>query len=506
MILGRSLARNARLFADRPAILDETGSAITHAAFADRVWRLADSLQTLGLRKGDRVAVLARNSPDYLVAHYALGAAGIWMVPINTALKAHDVEYRLAHAEVQGLFVSSEHILTIADLTAETTARLQGRVILMDGVAPGLHSLEELVDAGGATPPDVSISPEDTLYIGYTSGTTGTPKGALVSHRAIVCGFLYKALAYGLTSADVTLNPGPYWHSAPRDFAALAIYLGGTSIVPVRFDAAGYLQLVERHGVTNSFLVPTMIQRLTASDELRVRDLTSLRHVISGGAPLPSAVKERFLAACGDVLTEFYGATETRIVTTISARELGQRERSVGRPVHDVELQVLAASGAPVPAGDVGEVYIRGPGLFSGYWREPERTAAAHRGEWFSLGDMGRLDADGYLYLVDRKQDMIISGGENIFPNDIEECLERHASVREAAVVGAPDDQWGEVIVAYVVPAVVDPDPEELTMFCVERLPNYMKPRRFVFCETLPRNPTGKLLRRELRERERACA
>jgi acyl-CoA synthetase (AMP-forming)/AMP-acid ligase II len=360
--------------------------------------------------------------------------------------------------------------------------------------------LAELIESGRPVAPDVLLSPDDTLYVGYTSGTTGAPKGALVSHRAIVVGFLYKALAYGLTDQDITINAGPYWHSAPRDFAALALYLGGTAIVPERFDAGQYLADVERYRVTNSFVVPTMLQRLVASEDLGCRDTSSMRALISGGAPLPSTVKEQVLTAFGPVLTEFYGATETRIITIISAGELADRERSVGRPLRDVEIRILDDSGSELPSGEVGEVFVRGPGLFSGYWRDPERTAAAHRGEWFSLGDMGRVDSEGYLYLVDRKQDMIISGGENIFPNDIEECLQRHVAVAEAAVIGVPDDQWGEIVVAYVVPAVDGGIlPNELIEFCGERLPSYMKPRRIEICKSLPRNPTGKLLRRELR-------
>lgn len=500
MILGRSLARNARLYPDRAAIVGADGQAITHDGFAARVWRIADALSRQGIEKNCRVAILARNSPDYLSVHFALASLGAWTVAINYALKLPDIDFRLDHAEVQAIFVSPEFADLVPNFSAAVRGRIGSRVFVFDGSKDGLVSLEELAASGRAQAPEELISPEDTLYVGYTSGTTGTPKGALVSHRAIVVGFLYKALAFGLTERDITINPGPYWHSAPRDFAALAIYLGGTAVVPDRFDAEQYLADVERYRVTNTFVVPTMLQRIVESDALARRDVSSLRTIISGGAPLPTAVKEKVLAAFGPALTEFYGATETRIVTLISASELAARERSVGRPLHDVELRVLDEQGAEVATGEVGEVYLRGPGLFSGYWRDPVKTAAAHRGEWFSLGDMGRLDDEGYLYLVDRKQDMIISGGENIYPNDIEECLQLHSAVAEAAVIGVPDDLWGEVVVAYVVPATgAKVAADELIAFCGERLPNYMKPRRIEFCQELPRNPTGKILRRELR-------
>jgi acyl-CoA synthetase (AMP-forming)/AMP-acid ligase II len=503
MILGRSVARNARLYPDRPAIIAEGGATLTHQDFAERVWRLGNGLIGRGVVKDARVAILARNCPDYLCLYFALGSIGAWTVPLNTALKPANIDARLAHAEAGALFVGGEFIDLLPELSASVRERLAGRIFALDGASAGTVPLSALLEEGVPQAPEVRLAPDDILYIGYTSGTTGAPKGALVSHRAIVGGFLYKALDYGLTDADITLNPGPYWHSAPRDFASLAIYLGGTAVVPARFDPERYLDCVERYRVTNSFVVPTMLERLVSAPALRERDLSGLRRLISGGAPLPSTVKERVLAAFGPILTEFYGATETRIVTAISAGELAARDRSVGRPIRDVEIRILDEAGSDVPPGAVGEVFIRGPGLFSGYWRDPERTAAAHRGEWFSLGDLGRLDRDGYLYLVDRKQDMIISGGENIYPNDIEECLLRHSAVREAAVIGAPDERWGEVVVAYVVlrPGQ-DVTAAELVAFCAERLPNYMKPRRVEFCATLPRNPTGKILRRELRMRE----
>jgi len=505
LILGRSVVRNALLYPERTAIISEDGTTLTHRAFAERVWRLADGLARRGLGKGNRIAILARNSADYLCVYFAVGSLGTILVPINNSLKPADIDFRLAHAEVDAIFVSEEYTPVLAAVGAATRQRLGSRAFGLDCETAGGESLAALVAAGRPQPPDVEIDPEDTLYIGYTSGTTGPPKGAMVSHRAIVVGFLYKTLDYALTDADVTINPGPYWHSAPRDFAALALYLGGTAVVPMRFDATKYLELVERYRITNSFVVPTMLQQLVTAPALETSDVSSLHCLISGGAPLPTTVKERVLAKFGPVLTEFYGATETRIITAITPTELALRKRSVGRPMRDVAIRILDDKGVEAPLGSVGEIFIRGPGLFSGYWRDPENTRRTHRGKWFSLGDMGRVDAEGYLYLVDRKQDMIISGGENIFPNDIEECLLRHPKVAEAAVIGVPDELWGEMVVAFVVPAPGErPTPEGLAAFCGEKLPNYMKPRRVEFCDALPRNSVGKIMRRCLREAEGA--
>ncbi len=501
MILGRCLARNARLTPAKTAIVADDGRHWTYAQLSARVNRLGNALLARGIGRGSRVAVLDRNSPEYLELYFALGAIGAWLIATNFHLKPADIAYRLDHSGATALFVGPEFVPLLRALPASTRERLGERVWVIGDAIAGVASCESLLAQGADAAIDEPVTPEDILYVGYTSGTTGAPKGAMISHRAIVGGYLYKALDYGLTADDVSLCPGPFWHSAPRDFASLALYLGGTCVVTRGFDADRYLALVQQHRVTFSFLVPTMLQMLTAASGLEGTDASSLRVMIGGGSPLPTPVKERIVARFGPILHEFYGATETRIVTNITAAELATRTRSVGRAIRDVELRVLDDEGRDVPAGAVGEIFIRGPGLFSGYLDDPERTRRAHRGDWFSLGDVGRLDADGYLTLVDRKQDMIISGGENIYPNDVEEVLLACPGVKEAAVIGIPDPTWGELVAAIVVPeAGARLDPASLAQFCGERLPGYMKPRRVEFCEALPRNTVGKVLRRVLRE------
>ncbi len=500
MLLGRALPRNAQLFPERPAIIEAGGRTLTYRELNGRVNRLAAALLARGLGKGARLAILGRSSAAYLETYFAAGCIGLWQVPVNFHLKPADVGFRLLHSGATALLVDREFVSLIGALEPAARQALGDRIWVMDGPHHAYPSLDSLVAEGGAASPDLRLDPEDILYIGYTSGTTGAAKGALISHRAIVVGYLYKALAYGLGPDDVTLNPGPFWHSAPRDYASLACYLGGTAVVTRGFEPKEYLDLVQRHRVTNSFLVPTMLQMLT-SLEGDGRDASSLRLILSGGSPLPTALKDRVVARFGPVLHEFYGATETRMITSVSARELAERRRTVGRPMRDVEIRVLDEAGAERPRGEVGEIFVRGPGLYSGYHDDPERTRQAQRGEWFSLGDLGRMDADGYLYLVDRKQDMIISGGENIYPNDIEEVLAACPGVSEAAVIGVPDATWGELVTAVIVPAPgARPAPETLIAVCAAKLPAYMTPRQVVFADALPRNPVGKILRRVLRE------
>jgi acyl-CoA synthetase (AMP-forming)/AMP-acid ligase II len=500
MILGRCLARNAARHADRIAVVDADGRTLTYAQLNARVNRLANALLAAGVDKGARLAILDRNSIEYLEAYFAAGLIGAWLVPMNFQLKPADVAWRLAHSGATGLLVGAEFVPVVQRLGTAFERAAGGRLWVIGG-ASRLPSYENLTTYGSTDVPATAVAHEDILYLGYTSGTTGTPKGAMISHRAIVGGYLYKALDYGLTGADISLCPGPFWHSAPRDFASLALYLGGTCVVTRGFDAREYFELVEKLRVTYSFLVPTMLQMLTSLEDGAHFDTSSLRVLISGGSPLPTPVKENVLSRFGPILSEFYGATETRIICSITPEELARRRRSVGRPIRDVEVRILDDEGRDVAVGEPGEVYMRGPGLFSGYYNDPERTAKSFRGDWFSLGDIGRVDADGYLYLVDRKQDMIISAGENIYPNEIEEVLLAAPGVREVAVIGIPDETWGELVTAVVVPAPgATLTPEALIRHCDARLPGYMKPRRVEFADALPRNETGKILRRVLRE------
>jgi acyl-CoA synthetase (AMP-forming)/AMP-acid ligase II len=500
MILGRCLARNAQRHGDRLAVVDANGRALTYTQLHARVNRLANALLAAGVGEGVRLAILDRNSIEYLEVYFAAGLIGAWLVPVNFQLKPADVAWRLAHSGATALLVGAEFAPLVRALGREFERAAGGRIWVI-GAASSFPSYENLTTYGSTDVPATAVAPEDILYLGYTSGTTGSPKGAMISHRAIVVGYLYKALDYGLTDADVALCPGPFWHSAPRDFASLAIYLGGTCVVTRGFDAREYFELVKQRRVTYSFLVPTMLQMLTGLENGARFDTSSLRVLISGGSPLPTPVKESVLSRFGPILSEFYGATETRIICSITSQELARRRRSVGRPIRDVEIRILDDQGRDVPVGEPGEIYMRGPGLFSGYYNDPERTAKSFRGDWFSLGDIGRLDADGYLYLVDRKQDVIISAGENIYPDEIEEVLLAAPGVQEAAVIGIPDKTWGELVTAVVVPAPgATLTPDALIAHCDARLPNYMKPRRVEFAAALPRNETGKILRRVLRE------
>ncbi len=502
MLLGKSLTRIAKYYPEKVAIFFN-GKYWTYSQLNSRVNRLANVFSSIGLKKGDKVAILARNCNEYIETYYALAKLGIWMVPINYRLRPVEIDYRLIHSDSKAIVLGPEYLEKFLELDFETKKKFSERILVLgDTKLPdGFLSYEILLTQSRDYEPQVCIEPEDPLYIGYTAGTTALSKGAIISNRAIVSGFLYKILEYGFNKNDITLNPGPFWHSAPRDFACLHLYIGGTVVIMREFQVKEFLTLVEKHRVTNGFLVPTMYKMLIDFPGNERFNTSSLRILISGGSPLPTPVKEACIQRFGNILHEFYGATETRVITNISPEEIRKKIRSVGRPIWDMEIRVLDENGNDLPPGQVGEIFIRGFTLFSGYYKDENKTREAYRDGWFTLGDMGKTDEEGYLYIIDRKTDMIISGGENIYPSEIEDIILSHPKVSDVAVIGIPHEKWGEAVKAFIIlkPGEKATE-EEIIKFCSTRLPDYLKPKYIEFVSDFPRNSVGKILKRVLRE------
>ena len=502
MLMGKALTRTSGLFPDKTALISGNRS-LTYREFNSRVNRLAWAVSSLGLAKGDKAAILAKNCPEYLETYHALAKLGVWMVPVNHRLKPSEVSYRLSHSQAGLLLIEPEFVGVLNQLAPSVIEQLKSRILVLGPGTPpgGFLSYEVALAKAQDQEPDVELHHEDTLFLGYTGGTTGRSKAAIISNRAIVVGYLYKHLEYGYDQDEIALYPGPFWHTAPRN-CSLAFYFGGTVVVSRNFSPRGYLELVERHRVTSSFLVPTMYKAILDLPDHEKYDTSSLRVLNSGGGPMPVEMKRRVVERFGPILFEHYASTETLILCTIGGQEMLEHPSSVGRPVIDVHLKLLDDEGEQVPQGEVGEIYIKCPSLFSGYYRDEEKTRQAFRDGWFTLGDMGRFDQEGYLYIVDRKVDMVISGGENIYPKEVEDVLQRHPQVSEAAVVGVPDEHWGESLKALIILNNGQKVSEEdIFNYCADNLADYLKPKSVEFVNDLPRSPMGKVLKRKIREK-----
>lgn len=502
LTVGRTLRLAAERHPDKLAVVCG-GESLTHSQLNALGNRLAHALLALGLRKGDRFGVMLPNSVLYTAICYAAAKSGLVMVLLNSRFSARDLQYHLQDAGVRALFFADE-LFDRVDAARGLLTDLEVHCIDVDGERPRCHALAHLLQQAPDHEPDVQLGELDVYYLGYTSGTTGKPKGALITHRNRSLAYHYWALEYGFGRDGVYLQSGPSHHSVQFGFTLAQLSLGGSSIVMPRFDPAQALALMQGHGVTWTLMVPYMYNALVALPQAQARELlpAQLRTFISAASALPTAVKNALLERYPAVgLHEFYGATEAGVVTSLRPEEQRRKTRCVGRPVQDTEVRVLREDGSAAPAGEVGLLYLRGPTMFDGYFRSPEKTAQAFRDDWCTLGDLGRMDDEGYVYIVDRAKDVIKSGGVNIFPAEIEEVLSLHPSVSEVAVIGVPHPRWQEAVHAVVVPrAGHSATAEELTAFCRAELADYKVPKSIELRADLPRSPAGKVLKRELRE------
>ena len=501
LTVGRSLRLAAERAPQRPAVSCR-GETLTHGQLNALGNRVANGLLGTGLRKGDRIGVMLPNSIDYVVVGYAIAKSGLVMVPLNYRFTGTDLSYHLRDAQASALLYASD----FAAAAAQAKGELAGlRTFAAGAPREGDEStLRELIDGGSDAEPAVDVAESDPFYLGYTSGTTGRPKGAIVSHRNRKLAYHFWAIEYGIGMHDVSLHAGPFHHSAPFGFTLAQLCLGGRVAVLPAFDAAEAMRTMHRERVTWAFMVPYMynaILRLQEED-LRAFSPASLRILISAASPLPTSLKDRLLQAFPHAgLHEFYGATEAGLITNLRPEDQSRKLRCVGQPVPNVEIRLLAPDGSPVGPGEVGEIFIRSPTLLDGYFGAPEKTAAAFRDGWCTLGDLGRRDAEGYLYIVDRVKDVIKSGGVNVFPAEIEDVLLMHPALQEAAVVGIPDDKWGEAVHAIVVPRPgAELKVEEVLAFCRQALAGYKIPKSLEVRAELPRSPAGKVLKRLLRD------
>jgi fatty-acyl-CoA synthase len=479
------------------------GEATTYGQMARRAAALAGGLHERGVGRGDVVGLLSYNCPEFLEALFAANYLGAVAMPINWRLAAPEVRYILEHSEARAL-VCDDALVGLAD----AATRGLGPALLRACVAPaapeGWTALADLrVDPAGLDPSPAAA--DDVHRLMYTSGTTGHPKGVMLTHANLAWKNLAHVVEFGFTGADLGLACGPLYHVGALDLTTTSlIAAGATTILHRAFDAAAVVDELERSRVTTVWLAPAMVNAIMALPGVERRDLSSVRVIINGGEKMPIPLIERIQRTFPSAwFADAYGLTETVSGDTFLDRDsILTKLGSVGRPCLHLELDIWDQQGRPVPAGERGEIVLRGPKVFAGYWRDPVATAEAFTGGWFHTGDIGVRDDDGYLFIVDRLKDMIVSGGENIAGSEVERVLYEHEAVVEAAVVGRPDERWGEVPVAFVAlrPGAAA-TAGQLVEHCRDRLARYKVPKDVTLVEALPRNPSGKVLKRELRAR-----
>ncbi len=491
--LGSWPARRARKTPHRTALI-HGGTRVTYADLHERTTRLAHALRARGVRRGDRIAYLGPNHPAYLETLFAAGTLGAVFVPLNIRLAGPEIAYQLADSGAKALLYAPSHAGLVAGLPGSTDVRTYVEV--------GAE-YEGLLAAASDERIDQPVSLDDTSIIMYTSGTTGRPKGAMLTHGNLVWNAFNVLVDHDLIADERALVSAPLFHTAGLNMLTLPVLLkGGTCVLVEAFDPEATFDLIERHRITFMFGVPTMFDQVARHPRWAQADLSSLRILTCGGSPVSTSLIAAYQER-GLTFLQGYGMTEAAPGTLfLDAEHAVSKAGSAGVPHFFSDVRVVRPDLTAVDVGETGEVVVRGPHVMPGYWGLPEETAAVFADGWFRSGDAARVDDDGYVYIVDRIKDMIISGGENIYPAEIEDQLLAHPDIVECAVIGVADDKWGEVPRAVVVPREgVTLDPEEVIASLAGRLAKYKIPKSVVVVDALLRTASGKLLKARVRSR-----
>ncbi len=485
MLYCLTLQHAVRQFPQAAAISGDAG-VVTFGQLADRVERVAGELFERGFRAGDRLAMLLLNSPEFIEIVYACARLGVIAVPLNTRYAVAEIDQVLEDATPKGIVRHSA-------LPAPGVRLPWDQVI----------DQTPLQGASGALPAPF-WDPGAVFGLFYTSGTTGKAKGVMLTHQNLLANILHSAPHFGLSKGDCFLHAAPMFHLADFPVVLFAVASGAVQATIPRFELQAFCSSVQKHRITDTILIPTMVNFLTLYPELASFDLSSLKCVRYGGSPIaPEVLKRAREKLAGVKFVQGYGLTETSPLLTLLVDEDHKPDKllSCGRAIFGVELEIVDASGKACPPNEPGEIVARGLNIMKGYWNKPEETARAIVDGWFHTGDVAQKDADGFFYIVDRSKDMIVTGGENVYSTEVESALYEHPAIKEAAVIGIPDPQWGELVTAcVVVKDGVSVTADEITSHCRQRLANYKIPRRVEFFTTeLPKSGTGKILKRELR-------
>jgi acyl-CoA synthetase (AMP-forming)/AMP-acid ligase II len=500
-MLGEIALRNARLHGDAPAIVFE-GRTLSHRAFAERALRLVDAFARAGIGRGDRVAIVAQNCPEYLEC-YAAGELGGWTtVTVNYRLAAPEVAYILGDSKPKAVVVEEgfRHLLTPEALSGIAT------VVSIGGTEGGY---EAFVRSGESRPPAATVAPEDVAYLIYTSGTTGRPKGVMLTHRGQLSATRISALEAAIRPTDRLGLCMPLYHIGGRIQSAAHQLIGCTIVLHRAFRPPEFLASLRENRVTTTLLAPTMLADMLDAGGFDRASLPQIHTINYSAAPMPEQLLRRGIAAFGPIFVQLYGMTETGAPGTVlhayqhvldGPEALVRRLRSAGQPMIGCDVRVVRDDGSDAAPGEPGEIVIGSDTVMAGYWNNHVATAATLRGGYVHTGDIGERDADGFIYVVDRLKDMIVSGGENIYSREVENALMSHPAVLEAAVVGGPDPRWGETVVAFVVKrAGATVLVEEIVEHCRVTIAPYKRPRDVRFVDALPKLPNGKVEKFKLR-------
>ncbi|CAB5088148.1 Long-chain-fatty-acid--CoA ligase (EC [Olavius algarvensis associated proteobacterium Delta 3] len=504
--LGDVLRVNAKKFPNTVALKDRERS-FTYPAVNKRVNRLCHGLLAMGLEKGDKVAVLLENSIEIIEMYLATAKTGIVIVPINFRLVGNEVEYIVNNSDAKAIVVHDVFTDTVESVRSRLTNISAGRFVVVGDARDGYQPYDALMAGAPDREPEMEVHPEDTWILIYTSGTTGKPKGVVRSHASHIAFYLINAIDFGFNEHDVCLNVMPLCHINSTFFTFTFLYIGGSVVVhpAMSFRTEEILEIIEREEITFISLIPTHYNMiLNAPEDAKQRDVSSIRKLLCSSAPVRRGMKLAIMDFFRGVeLYEGYGSTEAGIVTVLKPEDQLNKLGSIGYESLGTDfIKLLDGDGNEVPVGEVGEIYSRSPMLLDEYYKLPEKTAESFREGWFSAGDLGRKDEDGFFYIVDRKDNMIITGGEHVHPSEVEETIGSHECVYDCAVIGLPDDKWGEKVVAVVVQRD-DVDDHTIIECCREQLAGYKRPKKVIFIkdDEMPRTATGKILHRKLREK-----
>ncbi len=488
------LVKRAEFSPTKTALVDDaSGQRVSYGELNQRVSALAAYLKTLGLNKGDRVAILDFNSLFHLELLFALPRLGAVLLPLNFRLSPAELQNILEDASPKALFYGTEFSATAKEIKTEKT----GTLLISSGEA---ESAVKKVGYSTRLDPALEIDQEHPWLLIYTGGTTGPPKGAMLSHRMVTWNSLNTIISWGLNPDDTVIMAMPFFHTGGLNVFTLPLLkLGGTVVIMKSFEPEQYLELLQQEKGTIMFMVPTMYQLLADTASFNAADFSTIRLCITGGSPCPEKLYHLYWEK-GLPFKQGYGLTEAgpncfALADSMIKEKIG----SVGKAVFYARAKVVNEEGTAVAPNDVGELVLAGPHLFSGYWNNPQATEETIKDGWLYTGDIVRCDEDGYFYIVDRKKDMFISGGENVYPFEIESVLYRHPAVSEAAVIGIPHDKWGEVGRAYIVLHHGESiDPSSIIEYCKEHLARYKVPKEVIFKNALPKSPAGKIIKRSL--------